>query len=521
MRSVRPAASAELLRVLSNPSRLLAGRGPPVVDYPMALETADAAPVLPRVLRRFALFAIAFSIVSITTGIFVNYSYGLTQLGPAAVWLWPVAVLGQLLVVLVLAELAGHMPLAGANYQWTARLVGTRFGYAVGSLGVLYGAVGLPGIALIGLAPLTATVLGLDARDGRLLVFLAALALVVAYLVNVVRVQWAAKVNNVAVFAEIAGTVVLSVVVFLAWVRGGSGTPDGGHGLAFLTTVNPGTPLADGIVGGALVGLFTLVGFEAAADMAEEAVDARRSVPRAMIASVGVSGVLGMIALVGFTVAIPDLGAIEASPVPLADIAAYWLGPVLTRVFLVVVVFSMFALVVVAAASNSRLLFAMARDGLLPGSRRMARVHPRTGTPVAALLVSLGVCLLLLAYGSLDGDAFTVLVGATALVPYLVYLLTLGGYLARRRRLLEQGPGGFRLGRAGLPVAGLALLWLVSVTAALTLPDAFRSADYVVLGALALAGLWYVVALRRRLRDGTAGLSAPVVEEADAPRVEA
>ena len=69
----------------------------------------------PRVLRRFALFAIAFSIVSITTGIFVNYSYGITQLGPAAVWLWPVAAVGQLLVVLVLAELAGHMPLAGGT----------------------------------------------------------------------------------------------------------------------------------------------------------------------------------------------------------------------------------------------------------------------------------------------------------------------------------------------------------------------------------------------------------------------
>ena len=105
------------------------------------MDTPDGPVVLPRVLRRFALFAIAFSVVSITTGIFVNYSYGLTQLGPAAVWLWPVATAGQFLVVLVLAELAGHMPLAGANYQWTARLVGTRFGYAVGALGVLYGAV--------------------------------------------------------------------------------------------------------------------------------------------------------------------------------------------------------------------------------------------------------------------------------------------------------------------------------------------------------------------------------------------
>ena len=174
---------------------------------------------LPRVLRRFAVFAVAFSIVSITTGIFLNYSYGITQMGPAAVWLWPVATVGQLLVVLVLAELAGHVPLAGANYQWAARLVDARFGYLVGALGVLYGAVGLPGIALLGLAPLTATVFGLDAEDARLLVFLAVLALVIAYLINIVRVQLAARVNNVAVFAEIIGTVVLSIIVFVAWVQ--------------------------------------------------------------------------------------------------------------------------------------------------------------------------------------------------------------------------------------------------------------------------------------------------------------
>jgi amino acid transporter len=458
----------------------------------------------PRVLRRFALFAVSFSIISITTGIFVNYAFGLTRLGPAFVWLWPVAVAGQFLVALVMAELAGRVPLAGAAYQWAGRLVGPVFGYVVGALGILYTAVGLPGIMLLGLAPLTATVLGLDASDGGLLVLISAVALVVAYVLNIVRVQLAARVNNVAVFAEIIGTVVLSVVVFVAWARGGS--PDG-HGPGFLTTVSTDQPLASALVGGALVGIFTLVGFEAAADLAEEAIDPRRTVPRAMLASVLVSGVLGMVALVGFTAAIPDLASVEASPVPLAAIAQYWLGDALTGVFLVVVVFSMFALVVVGAASGSRLIFAMARDGMLPASATLQRVDERRGTPVPALVASLVICLLLLAFGVLDGDAFGLLVGATTLVPYLVYLLTVGGYLARRRAL---GAGGFELGRAALPVAVLALVWLIAVVAALTLPEDFRAADYVVLGALALAGLWYVAVLRRRLASGEAALTMEV-----------
>ena len=224
-----------------------------------------------------------------------------------------------------------------------------------------------------------------------------------------------------------------------------------------------------------------------------------------MLLSVVVSGVLGMAALIGFTLAIPDLGAIQQSSVPLADIAGYWLGPTLTTVFLAIVVFSMFALIVVAAASNSRLIFAMARDGLLPGSALLRRVNARTGTPVPALIASLVVCVVLLAFGTLEGDAFGVLVGATALVPYLVYLLTLGGYLARRKRLLALGEGGFRLGAWAVPVAGLAMLWLIAVVASLTLPEAFRGADYVVLAALALAGIWYVAVLRRRLATAPRG----------------
>jgi amino acid transporter len=287
------------------------------------------------------------------------------------------------------------------------------------------------------------------------------------------------------------------------------GTPDG-HGLGFLFTVSTDEPLVSALVGGALIGVFTLVGFEAAADMAEEAVDARRTVPRMMILSLVVSGVLGMIALVGFTAAIPDLAQIRESPVPLAAIAEYWLGPVLTRVFLAIVVFSMFALIVVAAAANSRLIFAMARDGMLPFSGWLRQINPRTATPVPALLGSLLVCLVLLAYGTLDGDAFAVLVGATALVPYLVYLLTLGGYLARRRAIVGSTEGGFTLGAAAMPIAVAAMAWLVVVVAALTLPEAFRAADYVVLGALVLFGVWYVAVLRRRLADGTAGLMAKV-----------
>ena len=45
---------------------------------------------LRRALRLFSLYAVAFSIISITTGLFANYGFGLAHLGAAMIWLWPV-----------------------------------------------------------------------------------------------------------------------------------------------------------------------------------------------------------------------------------------------------------------------------------------------------------------------------------------------------------------------------------------------------------------------------------------------
>jgi amino acid transporter len=466
---------------------------------------------LRRVLRTFAVFAVAFSIVSITTGIFLNYGFGIAHLGPASIWLWPVAVVGQMLVALVIAELSTRIPLAGANYQWGARLVGPRYGWFIGALGILYGAVGLPGIMLEGLAPLFASVFGWDAGNPRLTLFIALVALVIAYMINLISVQLAARVNNVAVFTEIIGTVVLGVLLFVLWVA--RYKPHGQHGQAasFLTDHHglAHQPFWYAAVLAGLMGVYTLVGFETAADMSEETVDARRAIPKAILWSVGLSGVLGMIALIGFTLAIPDLHTVQNAPAPLVVITEHWLGSGLTKVFLIVVVFSMFALAVVAAATNARLIYAMARDNMLPFSGAMRRIHARTRTPVPALLAGLAIGVLLMIYGYAQGNAFGTLISATALIPYIVYLFTVIAY-AMRRRTLNTIPGAFSLGRSGTPIMVIALIWLAAVILTLALPGEFRSADYIIAGWFVLSAIWYFAALRRRLRDGVAaiGLSA-------------
>src|SRR2546425_12998280 len=87
---------------------------------------------LRRALRLFSLYAVAFSIISITTGLFANYGFGISHLAAAMIWLWPVAAAGQLLVALVVAGLGTRIPLAGSSYPGGARLVTNTYGWFTG-----------------------------------------------------------------------------------------------------------------------------------------------------------------------------------------------------------------------------------------------------------------------------------------------------------------------------------------------------------------------------------------------------
>ena len=75
-----------------------------------------------RELKRFTSFAIVFSFISVTTGIFTTYGSLLQWGGPLGIWTWPLSVLGQEVVALVFAALAARLPLAGYSYQWASRL---------------------------------------------------------------------------------------------------------------------------------------------------------------------------------------------------------------------------------------------------------------------------------------------------------------------------------------------------------------------------------------------------------------
>ena len=77
---------------------------------------------LKRMLGVYSSFAIAFSYISPSTGIFTLFILGIGLAGPAFFWSWPIVVVGQLIVGLNFAEVSSHFPVAGSVYQWTKYL---------------------------------------------------------------------------------------------------------------------------------------------------------------------------------------------------------------------------------------------------------------------------------------------------------------------------------------------------------------------------------------------------------------
>ena len=471
------------------------------------LAKAGYKPELRRSLRFFSMFAIAFSIISITTGIFLNYGFGLSYWGPASIWTWPIVGVGNLMIALVVAELGTRIPLAGYAYQWSARLVNPTYGWFVGFAGLLYMAVGGGAIMLGVASPLLLSEFGVNTPSPRLVLAVALILMVLPVIINIISIQVAARVNNIAVFTEIIGTVVFGVLLLILWGLKTKPAPYGASILTNTTSVlhNP-TIYAFALAG--LIGAFTLVGFELAADMSEDAVDPRRSVPRGVIWAVAGSAVLGMIALIGFTVAIPSLKLVEnskLSPLPLLTIAGYWLPSWLVKVFIAFVIFSMFAILVVGAGAQARLAYSMSRDNMLPFSGVLRKVNASTKTPIVALLVFAVVDIAITWYGYLQASAFATLVGATAIIPYIIYFLVTAGY-AYKRRTLDSIPGAFSLGRWAWPVIIFVLLYSALIIFVLSVPGPFHAADKVVGYGAGIALLWYVAALVWRLRRGTAGV---------------
>ncbi|MFE9845003.1 APC family permease [Streptomyces goshikiensis] len=457
-------------------------------DSGSAVEAGGYRQELKRTLGSFQVFAISFAFISVAVGIFATFDEVLVTAGPVGIWLWLVAAVGQSLVALVVAQFAARIPLSGSSYQWASRLGDPKVGWWFGWLTFCYLAIAVVAIdnALASQAFMPLAGIPADEDTARVITLVVLLVQAVLAIASTRLVGW---INSAAVGLELALVVVVAIALVIVVAVTGDGST------ANLTSrgITEDAPgyfrVGGGLMLAMIMGLATLVGFDSAANLAEEAKDPYRSVPRAIVGSVVAAGVLGMLFLITLTLAIEDVPRISHEASPVAAIMRDRFGAVAERTLLVAITFAFFGAGIVVMTACSRLVYAMSRDSRFPAHRTMRRVSPRTRTPVPATLLVLGIGVVLMVV--LPGAALLELITASTILPALIYGATIVLYLAVRRHLARQ-KGAFDLGRLELPVAVCALAWTLVALFVLVTPAEALTAVVIVGGLLLLGGLFFL-----------------------------
>ncbi|MEU5759606.1 amino acid permease [Nocardia sp. NPDC047648] len=434
-------------------------------------------PVLHRKLGRYASFAAGFSFVSILTTIFQFFGFGYSFGGAAFFWTWPIVFAGQFLVALNFAELAARYPISGCIYQWSRRLGGELVGWFAGWMMIIAQIVtaAAAAIALQVVLPsiwsgfqLIGTDTALTSPSGATnAVLLGSILLVVTTLINVLGIDLMARINSIGVTVEIVGVLAIIALFFT--------TAERGPGVVLDTDqAAPGPYWAAFLVSG-LMAAYVMVGFDSAGELSEETKNPRRVAPRTILTALSVSALGGGLMLLGALMAAPSLSDGALSSEGLAYVLTAKLDSPAGKVLLGCVAVAITVCTLAIQTAGSRLMFSMARDGKLPFAARLAAVHPRYGTPVlpAVVIGALGIGLLALNLG--NAAIFATLASVCIVTLYLAYLLVTVPLLIRRYTgLPDAGTDArlFGLGRFGIPINALAVVWGIAMVVNLAWPRA-------------------------------------------------
>src|SRR6476620_8562412 len=264
---------------------------------------------LKRSIGSFSSFAAGFSYISILTGLFQMFYLGYGVAGPAFFWTWPFGLGGQLLVALCFAELASRFPLSGGVYQW-AKFTGNPFlGWMTGwiYLACLIVTIGAVAMALqVSLPQISGSFQIIGTSNEAISVamnaiLLGSILIVISTIINARGIKLLAVINNIGVFAELIGIIILIVLLFLNKVRSPVEA-------VVASEFKPFPDLTVLLAATALTASYVLYGFDTAGTLAEETHDPRKKAPRAILQALLSAGFAGLLVLLLALMAAPDLG---------------------------------------------------------------------------------------------------------------------------------------------------------------------------------------------------------------------
>ncbi|HEX9780458.1 MAG TPA: APC family permease [bacterium] len=386
-----------------------------------------------------------------------------------AAWLsFAVAFVVALLSALSYAELARRFPRSAGEAYYCERAFG-RAGPAlfIGWLVLCSGLVSMAAVSRA-VAGYVGVVLPAGWQPAVILLFFLGLLWL-----NVRGIHISSRANLVCLAVELAGLAIV-LAAGAAWLsRAGSAAP-------------PAAPAAPvpwtAILQGGALAFFAFIGFEDMVNIAEEVRSPQRILPAALLTALSVCGLL-YIAVAAVATAVVPAPALASSSAPLLEVVRTAAPAVPAGLFVVIALFAVTNTALANYVMASRLVYGLARQGLIPAW--LGAVHALHRTPHRAIL-ALGAAGAALA---LSGT-LTALAGATSLLILGVFAAVNASLLAVKRRP-DDGEPGFSVPGA-VPVLGAAAsLGLMAFTP----PDAWVPA-----GVLALCGAVLTAASGARRR---------------------
>lgn len=353
----------------------------PVVGAPVAQGAGG------RLKRSIGVFELTMFGVGSTigTGIFFVLSQAVPEAGPGVIASFVIAGIAAGLAAICYAELASAVPISGSSYSYAYTTLGEAVAICVAACLLLeYGvataavAVGWSGYVnkllgnLFGFQlPHSLSAAPWDSQPGY--VNLPAVILIAMCAVLLIRgASESAKVNAAMVLLKLCVLTMFVIIAFTAF--------DAGHLKDFAPLGVAGIGSAAGTV------FFSFIGLDAVSTAGDEVRDPQKTMPRALIAAlVIVTGVYVLVALSALgTQPWQDFGGQqEAGLATILDNVTHgsWAGTILCAGAVV----SIFTVTLITMYGQTRILFAMGRDGLMPA--RFAAVNARTMTPVTNTVI--------------------------------------------------------------------------------------------------------------------------------------
>jgi amino acid transporter len=422
----------------------------------------------------FSNFGVAFSNISVISGISLLFSYGLKTGGYAVmVWSWPIVAFFTLAVGLCMAEICSAYPHSGAVYYWAYQLANNKkddpkiaafWSYLTAWLNIL-ALITMVASASFSIATTISTMSDVLSPISTYGVFI--LVLLLQCILNSTNGRVLHILGLTSIFWHCIGSFLISLVLLIK-------TPSKQSLLTVLTKFENTTGWDNVYVSliGGLMAQFTFTGYDGSAHISEETKNPSVSAPKGIVYSIIISFFVGWFYMISLLLCIEDkiYDEVLSSSFPIYNIIKSTLGKSpMSFVLILAIIGALFLCSLSIMTSASRVVYAFARDGALP--KFLSNVNTRSFIPVNSVILVTS-CVALLGIPSIFSTwAFNAVVSVSTVATYCSYTIPILCKLYYAKESFTPGP--FNLGKWSTFLGYVSVVWAGLISFLFVLPTQY------------------------------------------------